>query len=465
MAHLEMHEGKTLFLTGSTGFVGMAVLERLLRTSQIGHIYCLVRAAKGIPAAERLTHVFENPLFDSLRSTCPDFTTKVTPVEGDLSLPSLGLSSSSFTSTINTIIHCAASIEFTLPIKDAFEINTAGVMRILELAEACPNLDLIVHVSTAYVNCNQKTGTTIEEKIYPIQVGNPQCLIGQLPFLSQKELDCLEECVLKQYPNTYTFTKALTEHVLLSKRNKWDIAIVRPSIITPTLCNPIPGWTHGLAAAGGSVALIGMGLLDSLPAPPNGVVDFIPVDYVVSVIINAFTTPRAGINVYHATSSCLNPMRWEDFRIGVLEGWQRQPALQKKMFPIQLELIPDLEAHARHVAIVRQKKFLETAAKMDPLSASKVLSLARSYDKNHANFTYFEANEWMFTSKNAVALENNQTNVSSRTIAEMDWLEYMHLFTYGIRHYVLEKSRSVKEVKPTPSPGYQESSYANIIKL
>ncbi|KAJ9087385.1 hypothetical protein DSO57_1033786 [Entomophthora muscae] len=71
-----------------------------------------------------------------------------------------------------------------------------GVVRLLELADKCKNLQGIVHVSTAYVNCNLKS-IVIEEKVYPIAIGDPHYLVENIPKISQPELDSLEESVLK----------------------------------------------------------------------------------------------------------------------------------------------------------------------------------------------------------------------------------------------------------------------------
>ncbi|KAJ9083094.1 hypothetical protein DSO57_1038156 [Entomophthora muscae] len=473
--------GKTIVLTGATGFVGMAVLERVFRDhyDTVEHVYCLIRSSKGESAEVRLEHALANPIFDSLRKVHPEFADKVSALEGDLSAPGLGIcehfAESTLGNTVETIIHCAASIEFNLPLRDAFNINTMGTIHVLELADKCQKLKGIVHVSTAYVNCNKKDSLVIEEKIYPIAFGNPHYLVEHIPIVSQAEIDSLEKCVLNFYPNTYTFTKALTEHVLESKCDKWDIAIVRPSIITPALCTPIPGWTHGLAAAGGVVALIGMGVLDSMPARPEAVMDFVPVDFVASVIVAASNVAvgEPGLKVYHAASSCLKPLTWEVTVAGVLDGWKRQPDLQKKIFPVELQLIPDVAAHERRVAEVRQKKFFATAfklAKKDPLSAGKILALVHRLDSTYLNFNFFASNEWIFEAKNVCELEKSvkaySDNVTTQSIAEMDWMEYLFNFTVGIRRYVLEKnSSSYKDMpytKPTayaeaPKPAYQEA--------
>ncbi|KAJ9079058.1 Fatty acyl-CoA reductase 2, partial [Entomophthora muscae] len=149
--------GKKIFLTGVTGFVGMAVLEedptRPIRSNRLCIHPC--PCLQGEAPATRVEKVLKNPVFDTLRKSHPNFSSKVVAVEGDLSQDGLGLSeedTDKLASVVETIVHCAASIEFCLPLKEAFGINTMGVVRLLELADKCKNLQGIVHVSTAYVN-------------------------------------------------------------------------------------------------------------------------------------------------------------------------------------------------------------------------------------------------------------------------------------------------------------------------
>lgn len=59
----DYYNGKTVFITGATGFLGKALLEKLLRACpEIKIIYCLVRPKKGEPGYKRLEKVFEDPV-------------------------------------------------------------------------------------------------------------------------------------------------------------------------------------------------------------------------------------------------------------------------------------------------------------------------------------------------------------------------------------------------------------------
>lgn len=52
--------GKTVFISGGTGFVGKALIEKLLRTTEVAKIYVLIRPKKGKLPSERIQDIFNN---------------------------------------------------------------------------------------------------------------------------------------------------------------------------------------------------------------------------------------------------------------------------------------------------------------------------------------------------------------------------------------------------------------------
>lgn len=52
--------------------------------------------------------------------------------------------------------------------------------------------------------------------------------------------------LLKSLPNTYAYTKALTEDLVSSYDGRIAIVIARPSIVTASWKEPFPGWVEGL---------------------------------------------------------------------------------------------------------------------------------------------------------------------------------------------------------------------------
>lgn len=62
----DFYVGKTVFITGGTGFMGKVLLEKLLRAcSGVSKIYLLIRSKKGQPARDRLQQMLCSPVSKS----------------------------------------------------------------------------------------------------------------------------------------------------------------------------------------------------------------------------------------------------------------------------------------------------------------------------------------------------------------------------------------------------------------
>lgn len=49
-----------------------------------------------------------------------------------------------------------------------------------------------------------------------------------------------------QCPNTYAYTKAFAEQLLIQEHGQIPVAIVRPTIVTAAMKEPFPGWIDNL---------------------------------------------------------------------------------------------------------------------------------------------------------------------------------------------------------------------------
>lgn len=85
------YENKAIFITGTTGFVGKVVLEKIMRSlPNYKAIYIMVRSKKGMSNHERLQEIFKSEIFEPLFRANPEmrhnWSDKIFPIAGDLTL-------------------------------------------------------------------------------------------------------------------------------------------------------------------------------------------------------------------------------------------------------------------------------------------------------------------------------------------------------------------------------------------
>ena len=110
-------------MTGATGFLGKALVEKLLRSCpHIDHIYMLVRGKKGQNAEQRIDALLNSSIFERVRRDADwhEIRAKLVAVEGDLEQPGLGISAdvrARLVQHVNVIFHSAATVRFDEPLK------------------------------------------------------------------------------------------------------------------------------------------------------------------------------------------------------------------------------------------------------------------------------------------------------------------------------------------------------------
>jgi len=162
----EFYAGRTILLTGGTGFLGQGLAAKILRSLPgIRRLYVLVRPRRlpgGVvrPAAERLeTELFGAAVMARFRrEDPPGFASareRTRAVDFDMSAPDLGLDPAvraELVDEVDCIIGAAATVVFDEPLDRAIQVNTLGPLRLLEFARQCRKQVVYVHVSTAYVS-------------------------------------------------------------------------------------------------------------------------------------------------------------------------------------------------------------------------------------------------------------------------------------------------------------------------
>ncbi|XP_048339071.1 fatty acyl-CoA reductase 1-like, partial [Sphaerodactylus townsendi] len=114
-----------------------------------------------------MRHVPRSNVFDRVREGWPNFCEKIKAINADFTQPNLAISpndTQELFSEVNVVFHCAATVRFDEPLKQALLLNVMGTQQLLVLAHQMKNLEAFVHLSTAYANCNRRH---IEEVIYP----------------------------------------------------------------------------------------------------------------------------------------------------------------------------------------------------------------------------------------------------------------------------------------------------------
>lgn len=310
----DFYAGRTLFLTGATGFMGKVLLEKLLRSCPAIHrIYVLIRPKRGCSVPSRLSEVLETKLFSTLKETDPDFHKKVIPVVGDILEPDLGLSPSDFerlSSEVSIVFHSAATVKFDEPLKLSVQMNVIGVSRLLELCHKMIRIEALVHVSTAYANCDR---SIVSETIYPAPL-LPKKIINAVEWMDEEALNCVTRKLIEPRPNTYTFTKAIAETLIVEECGPLPCAIVRPSIVGASWQEPVQGWVDNFNGPSGLLAAIGKGMLRVMYGNFNGSADIIPVDVAVNLIIAAAWSTAierpTTVQVFNCTTGQLNRVTW-----------------------------------------------------------------------------------------------------------------------------------------------------------
>ncbi|KAF7245346.1 Fatty acyl-CoA reductase 1 [Varanus komodoensis] len=328
----EYFEGKNVLLTGATGFMGKVLLEKLLRSCpNVKAVYVLVRHKAGKTSQERVEEMINCKLFDRLRDEQPEFQEKIIAVASDLTEPEMALSDADKEILIeytNIIFHCAATIRFNEILRDAVQLNVIATQQLLFLAQKMKNLDVFVHVSTAFAYCNRKH---IEEVVYPPPL-DPKKLIDSLEWMDDGLVNDITPKLLGDRPNTYTYTKALAEYIVQQEGAKLNVAIIRPSIVGASWKEPFPGWIDNFNGPSGLFIAAGKGILRTMRASNNAVADLIPVDVVINTTIAAawysgVNRPR-NIMVYNCTTGGTNPFHWGEVEYHVISTFKRNPLEQ-----------------------------------------------------------------------------------------------------------------------------------------
>ena len=371
LAVRESLAGKHLLLIGVTGFIGKVWLVDLLeKIPDLAKITLLIRRNRTTSAQRRFEKIVEeSPTLDPLQeihgaNLAAFLREKVEVVEGDVSLPGLGLDAatqSRLQRSLDIIANSAGLTDFNPDLRDALSSNVDSTHYLLDFLRKCDHAGLM-HLSTCYVvgmrdgrvheelraNYNpaenpdfdaEKEIASLREMVERVEerAESPELAkalrrqalgrAGDPSGVAADELDAvtkrnrarwvrnrLVRVGMKRaqhlgWPNTYTFTKSLGESILAQQGRDLAIAIVRPSIVESSERTPFTGWNEGINTSGPLSYLLGTNFRQ-LPSNERKCLDVIPVDMVTRgmTLIAAALVQRKHARLYQLATSAINPV-------------------------------------------------------------------------------------------------------------------------------------------------------------
>lgn len=443
---------KNVFITGGTGFIGKIIVEKLLRCTNIRKIFILIREKKGVEPNKRLETLFQSQLFDKLKEEKPQEWKKVFALQGDIEQPMLGLSQDSIDILVNEVeivFHCAATVRFDEDLSRAIKMNIGSVASLVKLSKKMKRLLSLVHVSTAYCHCTQPH---IKEQSYK----SPMAPNDAIALLDNTELEILDSPkvtkeVIGERPNTYTFTKAIAEELVMTECQGMPVCIVRPSIVVSTWKDPMPGWVDNLNGPTGLFLIAGIGVMRTAVIHEDLLTDGVPVDAVSNLTIaSAWNTYReysmmnsAQIKIYNFTSGNSIPLTWGEIYAlaekhlfdNPLEGmvWYPEGSFKRsvsvnRIYEMVLHEFP-AQVTDIIVRIFGRKPF--------------AVRLCNKMQRGMKSLEYFTTHQWTWENQNVVQLEKSMDDTDREifyfNLESLDWQNFILYYVLGTRHYVLKQ--------------------------
>lgn len=234
---------ETILITGASGLIGSEVARRYLEDG--AHVSLLAH-----------------------RSPIDIGAKKPRIVRGDITKPRLGLSSKAYralTSTVTSILHCAARTDFSISRQDAERVNVDGTRNIVALARHCRRLDKLGVLSTLYV-AGRRLGVILERELTHTS----------------------------RFVNVYEESKYRMEQFLRKQRDL-PIAVYRLS----TVIGAEDGRVRQFNAVHRALRLLHNGFVPMVPGTPESRVDLISSDYAASAIFELFERRFVAGRTYH----------------------------------------------------------------------------------------------------------------------------------------------------------------------
>lgn len=243
----EQFDERRALLTGSTGFIGSLLLRDLLmyreRLSIKGGVVLIIRPKGNQSGNDRGRVLLAREMYSFL--TDKEKNRLVTVIEGNVSHPRIGMSGHEYRRVCNDlnishVINSAACVNFTEPLERAAESNITSALQLQALAKSIKSRAKYVYLSTAFVHGSHigSQGSPLPQSLFNFKKYDPLGL-----YQSMMDTQSYASAAMNDlgFPNTYTFSKSICEHLLMRDKGVRTI-IIRPCIVGPAVQEPFEGW-------------------------------------------------------------------------------------------------------------------------------------------------------------------------------------------------------------------------------
>ncbi|KAL1432937.1 hypothetical protein MTO96_001925 [Rhipicephalus appendiculatus] len=433
LAVQEFYKGKSVLITGVTGFLGKILLEKLLRSCPgIKQIFLLIRPRKGCKSKERLSSLLRSECFEHVHREHAEALEKLVAVDGDLTEPGLGLQPADYellTREVSVVFHSAATIKFNETLRQAVEMNMEGTRKVLKLCHEMKKLQAVVHVSTAYCNCDCKK---LDERIYPSHI-HPQDIISCTKWMEEGMLAALTPQLLRAKPNTYVLAKFLSESLVAEEGGDLPVAIVRPSIVAASWKEPFPGWVDALNGSTSLLASCASGVMTTIVTDVKGIADIVPVDIVANLLI-VVACQTAAKRARQRELEAAKEKHWETV--------EAQPPAVYNCVTGSLNKLVSVMVFFRNYLPALAVDLLSRCTGRRP---RMVRFLEQSKSAMEA-VRFFTTQTWEFSSNNMLLLHSRLSPFDRQTfdidIRKINWESYWENYLLGVRRYLFKQDPS-----------------------
>uniref|UniRef100_A0A8D8PYG1 Fatty acyl-CoA reductase n=1 Tax=Cacopsylla melanoneura TaxID=428564 RepID=A0A8D8PYG1_9HEMI len=308
--------------------------------------------------------------------------------------------------------------------------------------------------------CQQLTVTVIgniEEKFYE-PVLNDEETITLLQHTKRHEQYIMEPIIRAHKPNSYIFTKSISEDIVRQNMQDLPLVVVRPSIVMPTLEEPMSYWLRNYNGFLSLVAGSGLGIIQVFHYTKTIKADFTPGDLTANCILAVGwhkATQPASPQIYNCVGSDSNVLVDEmvhETRRYYLASKEAVSKLVWKSHIVHAEntYLLFFLYYILHVIPGLFFSLAELYLNRKPI----IMKIYRKFFLFNTMVRYFACNEWLFANDNTTSLLT-RLNPRDRELFDFDmgsvsWLKFCSVLYRCVALYI------IKDYTPYPKEVYKK---------